>query len=200
LPSPAAPTGAPCPGRHYRYTTLSIFLAGLIVCLTLVPSGILRVVFFPNVPSDSSTSPGHAPGHALADHPRLRPRIEDAAWAMNERFREQDSQGRDVIETMQVLSETDTQARVQIELLVSEERDIDSVSSASGCARHWARCAACAPSASTPRPVPAARRSTCSSGRDLEQLRQAASELKLRLARSTACAISATASTPAGGS
>jgi multidrug efflux pump subunit AcrB len=103
-PLPSRPALGPC---TYRYTTLSIFLAALIICLSLVPSGILRVVFFPSVPSDLiSINPRHAPGYRLADHARLRPRIQDAARAMNERFKEQDAQGRDVIETMMVVSDS----------------------------------------------------------------------------------------------
>jgi multidrug efflux pump subunit AcrB len=111
----------------YRYTTLSIFLAALIICLSLVPSGILRVVFFPSVPSDLININLDMPqGTAWQTTHAYALRIQDAAWAMNERFREQDSQGRDVIETMMVVSDSDTSARVQMGLIVSEERDIDS--------------------------------------------------------------------------
>jgi hypothetical protein len=99
----------------YRYTTLSIFLAALIICLSLVPSGILRVVFFPSVPSDLININLDMPqGTAWQTTHAYALRIEDAAWAMNERFREQDSQGRDVIETMMVVSDSDTSARVQM--------------------------------------------------------------------------------------
>ncbi|MEO1082146.1 MAG: efflux RND transporter permease subunit [Pseudomonadota bacterium] len=169
---------------EFRYTTVSIFLAGLIVCLTLIPSGLLRVVFFPDVPSDNLTivldMPQGTPWQLTHDYAR---RIEVAAREMNERFREVDGQGRDVIRTLQVISETDTQARVQIELLVSEERDITSVQLGD-----WLREAlgplngvrsfridAAAGPGGTPIDIQL-------KGRDLIQLRQAASELKLRLA------------------
>ncbi|MEM8943089.1 MAG: efflux RND transporter permease subunit, partial [Pseudomonadota bacterium] len=168
----------------YRYTTVSIFVAGLIVCLMLVPSGMLRVVFFPNVPSDSLNivldMPQGTPWQLTHDYAR---RIEQAAHKMNDRFREVDGQKRDVIRTLQVISQTDTQARVVIELLVSEERDITSVQLG-----NWLREAlgplkgvrsfridAAAGPGGTPIDIQL-------EGRDLTQLRQAAAELKLRLA------------------
>ncbi|MHA7816972.1 MAG: efflux RND transporter permease subunit [Pseudohaliea sp.] len=170
---------------HYRYTTLALFLAGLMVCLALVPSGILRVVFFPSVPSDAIDinldMPQGTPWQRTHDYAR---RIEDAAWAMNERFKAQDAAGRDVIRTLHLLSETDTSARLIIELIVSEKRDIDSVE-LGGWLReelgtlHGVRSfrldAAAGPGGS---PIDVQLR-----GRDLEQLRQAASELKLQLAQ-----------------
>lgn len=170
---------------HYRYTTVAVFVAGLIVCLTLIPSGVLRVVFFPNVPSDSLDitldMPQGTPWRLTHDYAR---RIQEAAEAMNERFREQDEQGRDAIQTIQVLSETDTNARIQIELLVSEERDIDSVELAQWLreelgplrgVRSFRISAAAGPGGS---PIDVQLQ-----GRDLEQLRQAAAELKLGLAK-----------------
>jgi len=170
---------------NYRYTTISIFVAGLIICLTLIPSGLLRVVFFPNVPSDflriTLDMPQGTPyrvTHAYAQ------RIADAAEVMNEKFRAQDARGRDAIRAIQVLSETDTQAQVQIELIVSEERDIDSVQLS-----NWLR-DALGPlngvrsfridAAAGPGGVPI---DIQLQGRDLAQLRQAAAELKLRLAQ-----------------
>ena len=112
---------------QYRYTTVSIFLAALIICLSLIPSGILRVVFFPSVPSDlvriTLEMPQGTPWQTTHDYAR---RIERAAMAMNDRFKARDPQGRDVIQTMLLLSDSDTTANVQIELIVSEERDISS--------------------------------------------------------------------------
>jgi len=170
---------------HYRLTTLAIFLAGLIVCLMLIPSGMLRVVFFPNVPSDvlriSLDMPQGTPWQLTHEYAR---RVADAAGVMNERFREADAQGRDAIKTLQVLSESDTQASVEIELLVSEERDISSVTLG-----QWLR-EALGPlngvrsfrinAAAGPGGVPI---DIQLKGRDLEQLRQAAAELKQRLAQ-----------------
>lgn len=168
----------------YRYTTLSVFLAGLIICLALVPSGILRVVFFPSVASDlirvSLDMPQGAPWQRTHDYAL---RIQDAAWAMNDRFREQDEDGRDVIKTMLLIAQSDTNAQVQIELLASEERDIgsselgqwlrDELGPLQG-VRSLIFDTAAGPGGS---PIDIQLR-----GRDLEQLRQAASEVKLQLA------------------
>lgn len=169
----------------YRYTTVSIFLAGLIICLMLVPAGLIRVVFFPNVPSDfmniTLDMPRDTPWQKTHDYAL---RIETAARVMNDRFRDEDPAGRDVIQTIQVISETDTQAKVQIELISSEEREIDSVELG-----QWLRDAlghlegarsfridAAAGPGGTPLDIQL-------EGRDLSQLRQAAAELKLGLAK-----------------
>jgi multidrug efflux pump subunit AcrB len=169
---------------QYRYTTLAIFFSGLIVCLALVPSGILRVTFFPSVPSDTISvtldMPQGTPWQKTHEYAR---RIEDAARAMNARFKAQDAQGRDVIKTLQTISDSDTQARTQLELIVSEEREIDStvlgqwmrdeLGTLQG-VRSFRLDAAAGPGGS---PIDVQLQ-----GRDLEQLRQAASELKLQLA------------------
>ncbi|MEE4279326.1 MAG: efflux RND transporter permease subunit [Halieaceae bacterium] len=168
-----------------RYTTVAVFLAGLIVCFALIPSGMLRVVFFPNVPSDSLNitldMPQGTPWQVTHEYAE---RIAAAAEVMNERFREADGQDRDVIKTLQVLSESDTQAQVQVELIVSEERDITSVQLG-----QWLR-EALGPlngarsfridAAAGPGGVPIDIQLR---GRDLTQLRQAAAELKLQLAQ-----------------
>lgn len=169
----------------YRYTTLAVFLSGLIVCLALIPSGLLRVTFFPSVPSDSIgitlDMPQGTPWQKTHEYAK---RIEAAAGAMNRRFKEQDAEGRDVIRTIQLLSESDTSAEVIIELIVSEEREIDSVvlgkwlreelGTLTG-VRSFRVDAAAGPGGS---PIDIELQ-----GRDLEQLRQAAVELKLNLAR-----------------
>ncbi|MFT7286538.1 MAG: multidrug efflux pump subunit AcrB [Halieaceae bacterium] len=169
---------------NYRYTTLAIFLAGLIVCLALVPSGILRVVFFPSIPSDlinvTLDMPQGTPWQKTHNYAR---RIETAAQAMNQRFKSQDPAGRDLIVAMLTISESDTRARVQIELIVSEERSIDSpvlgqwlrdeLGPLEG-VRSFRLDAAAGPGGT---PVDIELK-----GRDLEQLRQAANEVKLQLA------------------
>jgi multidrug efflux pump subunit AcrB len=169
----------------YRYTTLSIFLAGLIICLSLIPSGILRVVFFPSIASDlirvTLDMPQGAPWQKTHEYAM---RIQAAAEEMNERFKAQDAQGRDLIRTMLIISQSDTNARVQIELIPSEERSIDS-----NVLGQWLReelgplqgvrslifDTAAGPGGS---PIDVQLR-----GRELDELRQAANELKLKIAR-----------------
>lgn len=170
---------------HYRYTTLAVFVAGLIVCLALVPAGILRVVFFPNVPSDlirvSLEMPQGTPWQTTHDYAR---RIEDAAYAMNARFREADAQGRDAIRNMLLLSDSDTSASVQVELLVSEERDISSSVLAQWLREELGPLHGMRSFRIDARAGPGGSALDVQlRGRDLEQLRQAAAELKLRMAQ-----------------
>jgi multidrug efflux pump subunit AcrB len=112
----------------HRYTTLSAFLAVLIICLALIPSGFIRMVFFPNVPSDqiivSLEMPQGTPWQKTHDYAR---RIEVAANKMNERYLASIDSTADVIRQLMVVSETDTSARVDVDLVPSEERTISSV-------------------------------------------------------------------------
>ncbi len=111
-----------------RYITLALFVSVLIICLALVPSGIVRFVFFPNVPSNGIAIKLEMPqGTAWQKTHAYAQRVEVAAQAMNQRFKEQDAAARDVIAELLVVSDTDTSARIDIELLSSEERSITSV-------------------------------------------------------------------------
>ncbi|MEH6610324.1 MAG: efflux RND transporter permease subunit [Halioglobus sp.] len=113
---------------NHRYTTLSVFLAVLIISLALVPAGIIRMVFFPVVPADQITvsleMPQGASWHKTHDYAK---RIEVAAIKMNERYLEVTKESEDVVRQLMVLSESDTSARVDIDLIPSEERTISSV-------------------------------------------------------------------------
>ena len=170
---------------HYRYTTLAIFLGGLIICLALVPAGILRVVFFPTIPSDvirvSLDMPQGTPWQLTHEYAR---EIQRAADAMNERHRRQDALGRKATKTMLLTSESDTSANLRLELLKSEERDVSS-----DLLGQWLR-------EELPPLHGASSLRVDSSigpggiavdiqlkGRNLDELRRAAGELKLGLAR-----------------
>ncbi|MEE4143730.1 MAG: efflux RND transporter permease subunit [Halieaceae bacterium] len=111
-----------------RYTTLAIFLGGLLVCLALVPAGIVRFVFFPSVPSDqifvSLKMPQGTPWQLTHAHTL---RIEEAARAMDERYREETGSAQSVIQELMSISTEDTESQVTVELLPSTERDITSV-------------------------------------------------------------------------
>lgn len=170
---------------NYRYTTLCVFLGGLIICLALIPSGILRVVFFPTIPSDfirvTLDMPQGTPWQRTHEYAL---KIEAAAEAMRERHRQQDPLGRDAVATMMLTSTTDTNATLALALVRSEDREIGS--SELG---QWLREAlgplhgvrsfrvdSTAGPGGTPVDVQL-------KGRDLDELRQAASELKLELAK-----------------
>jgi multidrug efflux pump subunit AcrB len=113
--------------RH-RYNTLAIFVAILIVSMALLPSGLVRFVFFPNVPADQILVSLEMPqGASWEKTHEYAQRIELAAQKMNERYLEEADTTVDVIRQLLVVSETDTTARVDIDLVVSEERSISSV-------------------------------------------------------------------------
>ncbi len=113
---------------QHRYTALAIFLAVLIVSLALVPSGIVRFVFFPNVPSDQIRVTLEMPqGTAWERTHEYARRIEAAVQRMNERFHAEADTESDVVVELLVISESDTSATVDIDLIPSQYRSISSV-------------------------------------------------------------------------
>ncbi len=111
-----------------RYTTLAVFLGGLIICLALIPSGIVRFVFFPNVPSDQIIIDLKMPqGTSWQKTHDYTLRIEQAALAMDREYRKQTGEDRSVIREMMSLSTEDTESRVTVELLETTERNVTSV-------------------------------------------------------------------------
>lgn len=112
----------------HRYLTLSLFAAILIVSTALIPSGVVRFVFFPSVPSDQLYVDIEMPQSTSWEKThRYAQKVEAAAQAMNARYLEQANTDIDVIRQLMVVSEDDTSARIDIDLLPSEERDISSV-------------------------------------------------------------------------
>ena len=113
---------------QWRYTTLAAFLGGLIICLALLPAGIVRFVFFPSVPSDQINIVLKMPqGTSWKKTHDYTLRLEEAARAMDERYRQQTGSETGVIMELMSLSVEDTEAKVTVELLPSTERDITSV-------------------------------------------------------------------------
>ncbi len=112
---------------QYRYLTIAIFVGGLIVCLALIPSGIVRYVFFPNVPSNyiriDMKMPNGTPWQKTHEYSI---RIEEAARAMDRRYREETGLDQSVIKEILTLSTNDTEARIDVELLPSTERSVKS--------------------------------------------------------------------------
>ena len=113
---------------HHRYTTVAVFLAVLIICLALIPSGLVRFVFFPNVPSDQIMvkleMPQGTPWQKTHDYAQ---RIELAAQKMNARYLAAVDTRVDAVRQLMVVSESDASARVDLDLVPSEERTISSV-------------------------------------------------------------------------
>ncbi len=112
----------------FRYLTMAIFIGGLLICIALVPSGIVRFVFFPNVPSDFITVELKMPsGTAWQKTHDYALRIEQAARDMDSRYGKETGVSSSVIREILTLSTTDTQANVIVELVPSTERSVDSV-------------------------------------------------------------------------
>jgi multidrug efflux pump subunit AcrB len=113
---------------NHRYITIACFVALLIISLAMIPSGLVRFVFFPNVPSDqiyvTLEMPQGTSWEKTHDYAR---RVEVAAQAMNERYLQEVGTSVDVIRELLVVSEADTSARIDIDLVPSEERTISSV-------------------------------------------------------------------------
>ena len=102
--------------------------AAFIICLALLPAGIVRFVFFPSVPSDQINIVLKMPqGTSWKKTHDYTLRLEEAARAMDERYRQQTGSETGVIMELMSLSVEDTEAKVTVELLPSTERDITSV-------------------------------------------------------------------------
>jgi multidrug efflux pump subunit AcrB len=111
-----------------RYLTLAGFLAALIVIAALLPAGLVRFIFFPNVPSDFINVDLQMPqGTSWQTTHEYALRLEEAAYAMDARYRETTGRDDSVIEEVMVQSADDTEASLTVELIKSTERDITSV-------------------------------------------------------------------------
>jgi multidrug efflux pump subunit AcrB len=111
-----------------RYITLAVFLGGLLLCLALIPSGLVRLVFFPNIPSDSINIDLKMPqGTSWKKTHEYTLRLEQAAWAMDQRFREETGTADSVIQVMNALSREDTESTLSIQLVPSTDRRVTSV-------------------------------------------------------------------------
>lgn len=113
--------------RH-RYTTVALFLGGLVICLSLAPAGLVRMVFFPNVPSDSINISLKMPqGTPWQTTHAYSLKIEEAIRAMDERYRQELGAGDGVVLELMSYSRTDTESFIVAELTPSEQRDVSSI-------------------------------------------------------------------------
>ncbi|MEH6570286.1 MAG: efflux RND transporter permease subunit [Halioglobus sp.] len=111
-----------------RYTTLAVFVGGLIICLSLVPSGIVRFVFFPAIPSDQINVKLKMPqGSSWEKTHEYALAIEQSARDMDRIYKEKTGSEQSAIMELMSLSLTDTAATITLELLPSTKRDITSV-------------------------------------------------------------------------
>jgi multidrug efflux pump subunit AcrB len=166
-----------------RYFTLSLFLAGLIMCLALVPAGIVRYVFFPNVPSDYIRVDLKMPqGTAWQKTHEYALRIEHAAHSMDRRYQQETGIDGSVILELMTLSTEDTEASVTIELQESTQRSVSSVQLAAWMRESLGELSGIQSiSFDANAGPPGAAVDVELAGRDLDSLRAAAQELKVAL-------------------
>jgi multidrug efflux pump subunit AcrB len=167
-----------------RYTTVACFIAVLILVISLLPSGILRFVFFPNVPSDFINVELQMPqGVSYRKTFDYALKIEDAAWKMAERYEREVGSETPIIKQLMVQSIKDDEVKIVIELIPSTYRDVTSVELA-----RWMRDSLGALSGiralsidanAGPSRMPVDMELTSSK---LEDLRDAASQIKVELA------------------
>jgi len=110
-----------------RYVTLALFTAMLVITAALLPAGMVRFVFFPNVPSDYINIELKMPqGTSWHQTHAYSLDIEAAAQALNQRYQQETGEQRPVVEQLMVNSNSDTQSRITLQLIDSTERDVTS--------------------------------------------------------------------------
>ncbi len=114
--------------RH-RYTTLSIFIAGIVLSIGAVKSGLVRGVFFPDIPSDFiRASVEMAEGTPISVTEAATYKVERALIELDREMREEFGHEEGAILEQSISwSSTDTLGRLFVELTPSENRNIDSV-------------------------------------------------------------------------
>lgn len=113
---------------EHRYTTLSLFIASFILLISLVPAGVVKFVFFPNIASDEINISMEMPAgssHSLTH--RYAIQIEQAAERVSERYQKVTGKDFDPIASIETRSDTDTTAVITASLQPSEKRSVDSV-------------------------------------------------------------------------
>lgn len=109
---------------HYRYTTLASFIAMFILMIGLISGGVVRWVFFPNIPSDFiQTSVEMQPGSSEEATIRALQSINDALMRVNEQIKEEEGEG--VVRHTTVWLQGTTNGMIMSELQKGEEREID---------------------------------------------------------------------------
>lgn len=112
----------------HRYISLSFFIASLIIISQLIPSGLVRFIYFPNIPSDYIVVDLVMPQNTsyLKTHEYID-KIREASKKVDQRYRKETSLDVDAIEHFSIVSTTDSQAQLVAALIPSTERSITSV-------------------------------------------------------------------------
>ncbi|MEO0445202.1 MAG: efflux RND transporter permease subunit [Verrucomicrobiota bacterium] len=106
---------------NFRYLTVSIFLMIMMVAIALVATGVVRFVFFPELPSDYIISSLRmAPGTPVETTKDGLRRIEESLLRLNERIAEEEGKSQ-VLHTRTRLTDR-RNAEILVELTKSEDR------------------------------------------------------------------------------
>ncbi len=167
----------------FRYTTLAIFIAVFILSVATVNSGLVRQVFFPSVPSDYMVASLEMPqGSSYKLTQQYATKMEAAALAINGLYQQQTGEDRDAITQIELMSLSDTEATIFVELIKSTERDMTSVE----LANFWRQGIGDLPGIKSLTIDASAERNSIPvdielQSNDLQQLREAAEEIKAAL-------------------
>ncbi len=111
---------------RYRYNTMAIFFAGLMISMGLLTSGIVKTEIFPNVPSDFiqvnlTMNDGTAP------HIRNKTliAIQDAAYEIEKDYLQENDGNTTFLQHTLVFTQGDTGGGLFIEVTKAEDRNID---------------------------------------------------------------------------
>jgi multidrug efflux pump subunit AcrB len=109
---------------HYRYTTLASFIGMFILMIGLISGGVVRWVFFPNIPSDFvQTSVEMQPGSSEEATIRALQTIEQALMRVDGQI--EDEEGEGVVRHTNVWLQGTTSGMIMAELQKGEDREID---------------------------------------------------------------------------
>lgn len=109
---------------HYRYTTLASFVGLLILMAGLMSGGIVRWVFFPDIPSDFvQANVEMQPGTSETRTIEVLNSVEKSLNAVNSRIKEED--GEAVVRHTNIWMDGNTAGTVFVELKKGEDRQID---------------------------------------------------------------------------
>lgn len=108
---------------RYRYITVSVFIAMMILVAGLVASGSVRFVFFPNIPSDFVQGRLEmVSGTASTQTNQTLEKLQEALWRVDDRLKRET--GNRVVKHVYVWNQSTTEGRFVVELTSSESRSI----------------------------------------------------------------------------
>jgi len=110
---------------YNRYTTVSLFIGGLIISIGIVYGGLLKYEFFPNVPNDFiQVHLSMTEGTADVTRNEVLDTLEQAIISVDEDY-QRETQGDSIITAVVVFTTSNAGGIILLELTKPEEREID---------------------------------------------------------------------------